>query len=103
MRFAWGVLADFVLRRFTAVTFGSIGWPLRVFGIIGLSIAIRVTWLARLRATVLALLLIPGPRFLSIGRLDKQAVGDRGGHTRLPREGLGVGLEGVLVTAGRPV
>src|SRR3546814_5057571 len=65
MRFAWGVLAAFVLRRFTAVTFGSIGWPLRVFGIIGLSIAIRVTWLARLRATVLALLLIPGPRFRS--------------------------------------
>src|SRR3546814_5270606 len=80
MRFAWGVLAAFVLRRFTAVTFGSIGWPLRVFGIIGLSIAIRVTWLARLRATVLALLLIPGPRFLSLGRLDQPAVGDRVGH-----------------------
>src|SRR3546814_1237614 len=80
MRFAWGVLAVFVLRRFTAVTFGSIGWPLRVFGIIGLSIAIRVTWLARLRATVLALLLIPGPRFLSLGRLDQPAVGDRVGQ-----------------------
>src|SRR3546814_7671506 len=76
------------------------GWPLRVFVIIGLSIAIRVTWLARLRATVLALLLIPGPRFLSLGRLDQPAVGDRVGHTRLLRECLVVGLDGVLVTAG---
>src|SRR3546814_12008627 len=101
MRFAWGVLAAFVLRRFTAVTFGSIGWPLRVFGIIGLSIAIRVTWLARLRATVLALLLIPGPRFLSLGRLDHPAVGDSVVHSPLLRARLGVGLDVLLVSAGR--
>src|SRR3546814_8207608 len=68
--------------------------------IIGLAIAIRGTWLAMLRATVLALLLIPGPRFLSLGRLDQPAVGDRVGHTRLLRECLVVGLDGVLVTAG---